>query len=214
MSPKALRGAFVSCYQVMITLGILIAYIVDYGTRNINGAAAYKIPIGLQVIWGAMLCIGTPFLPVSPRQSILRGDTEKARDVIARMHGIPMDDPLVQAYIDEISAKIEEEKHSGAGYLDCFNFSNDLKTGQRTLIGCGVQSFQQLTGANFIFVSLIPFLSIASAKVIYSTTAHLSLALSTPPSTPTSLRSSSVSSICSVHSPVSTASTASAADGQ
>lgn len=40
----------------MITLGILIAYIVDYGTKDINGAAAYKIPIGLQCIWGAILC--------------------------------------------------------------------------------------------------------------------------------------------------------------
>ncbi|KZP16666.1 general substrate transporter, partial [Athelia psychrophila] len=151
VSPKALRGAFVSCYQVMITIGIVIAYIVDYGTRNINGAAAYKIPIGLQVIWGVMLCAGTPFLPVSPRQSMLAGDVEKARDVIARMHGIPHDDPLVQAYIDEMAEKIEEEKHSGASYIDCFNFKNDLKTGQRTLIGCCVQSFQQLTGANFIF---------------------------------------------------------------
>lgn len=90
---------------------------------------------------------------MSPRQSILKGNTEAARNVIARMHGIPTDDLLVQAYIDEITAKIEEEKHSGASYIDCFNFKNDLKTGQRTLIGCCVQSFQQLTGANFIFVS-------------------------------------------------------------
>ena len=53
------------------------------------------------------------------------------------MHAIPLDDPLVQAYMDEIAAKIVEEKVSGAGYLDCFNFRNDLRTGQRTLIGCG-----------------------------------------------------------------------------
>ena len=78
---------------------------------------------------------GVPFLPQSPRQSILTGNPEDARSVIARMHGIPIDDPLVQAYIDEITEKIEEEKHSGASYLDCFNFCNDLKTGQRTLIG-------------------------------------------------------------------------------
>ncbi|ETW76260.1 MFS sugar transporter [Heterobasidion irregulare TC 32-1] len=151
ISPKALRGAFVSCYQVMITFGILIAYILDFACKRIDGTASYKIPIGLQIIWGAILCAGVPFLPQSPRQSILTGNPEDARSVIARMHGIPIDDPLVQAYIDEITEKIEEEKHSGASYLDCFNFRNDLKTGQRTLIGCFVQSFQQLTGANFIF---------------------------------------------------------------
>jgi hypothetical protein len=79
---------------------------------------------------------GVPFLPQSPRQSILNEHPEDARGVIARMHAIPLDDPLVQAYMDEIAAKIMEEKISGAGYLDCFNFTNDLKTGQRTLIGC------------------------------------------------------------------------------
>jgi MFS transporter, SP family, sugar:H+ symporter len=81
---------------------------------------------------------GVPFLPQSPRQSILNDHPEDARSVIARMHAIPLDDPLVQAYMDEIAAKIVEEKVSGAGYLDCFNFRNDLKTGQRTLIGCGI----------------------------------------------------------------------------
>ncbi|THH13065.1 hypothetical protein EW146_g7113 [Bondarzewia mesenterica] len=127
ISPKALRGAFVSCYQVMITFGILIAYILDLACKGIDGA-------------------GVPFLPRSPRESILNGDTEVARVVIARMHAIPVQDPLVQAYIDEITEKIEEEKHSGTTYLDCFDFRNELKTGQRTLIGCLVQSFQQLTG--------------------------------------------------------------------
>ena len=93
---------------------------------------------------------GVPFLPQSPRQSILNDQPEVARSVIARMHAIPIEDPLVQAYIDEITEKIIEEKHSGASYLDCFNFKNDLKTGQRTLIGCCVQSFQQLTGYDFL----------------------------------------------------------------
>lgn len=95
------------------------------------------------------------------------------------MHGIENDDPLVQAYIDEISAKIIEEKHSGAGYLDCFNFKNDLKTGQRTLIGMCVQSFQQLTGANFIFVSRVYFLRVVFYLLDHSTMEHLFSALST-----------------------------------
>ncbi|THH21042.1 hypothetical protein EW146_g432 [Bondarzewia mesenterica] len=146
ISPKALRGAFVSCYQVMITFGILVAYVLDLACKGIDGTASYKIPIGLQVIWGSILCAGVPFLPRSPRESILNGDIEVARVVIARMHAISVQDPLVQAYIDEIREKIEEEKHSGTTYLDCFDFRNEFKTGQRTLIGCLVQSFQQLTG--------------------------------------------------------------------
>ena len=35
-------------------------------------------------------------------------------------------------------------------YKDAFDFRSELRTGQRTLIGMFIQSFQQLTGANFI----------------------------------------------------------------
>ena len=99
---------------------------------------------------------GVPFLPQSPRQSILNEHPEDARSVIAQMHAISIDDPLVQAYMDEIAEKIVEEKVSGAGYLDCFNFRNDLKTGQRTLIGfvmsCrnGVRAELNLTFADVV----------------------------------------------------------------
>lgn len=67
------------------------------------------------------------------------------------MHAVALHHPLVEYTVKEIEEKIEEERGSGSGYLDCFNFKSDLQTGQRTLIGMGVQSFQQLTGANFIF---------------------------------------------------------------
>lgn len=67
------------------------------------------------------------------------------------MHAVALHHPLVEYTVKEIREKIEEERGSGSGYKDCFNFKSDLQTGQRTLIGMGVQSFQQLTGANFIF---------------------------------------------------------------
>lgn len=100
--------------------------------------------IGISTKQNYWIGAGVPFLPQSPRQSILKDHPEDARSVIARMHAIPLDDPLVQAYMDEIAAKIVEEKHSGAGYLDCFDFRNDLRTGQRTLIGCVSATLDEL----------------------------------------------------------------------
>lgn len=62
------------------------------------------------------------------------------------MHGVALHHPLVEYTVREIESKLEEEKASGSGYLDCFNFKNDIQTGKRTLIGMTVQAFQQLTG--------------------------------------------------------------------
>ena len=39
-------------------IGILIAYIVDYGTKDISNTAAFRIPIGLQILWSLILCAG------------------------------------------------------------------------------------------------------------------------------------------------------------
>lgn len=143
VSPKSLRGGFTSLYQLMITLGILLAYCLDYATHSINSTASYRIPIGIQILWALILASGCPFLPKSPRESVLNGKHDDARKTISRMHAVALHHPLVEYTVKEIEAKIAEERGSGSGYKDCFNFRNDLKTGQRTLIGMGVQMFQQ-----------------------------------------------------------------------
>jgi len=151
ISPKALRGAFTSTYQIMITLGIVLAYGVDYATAYRGDDSSYKIPIAVQIIWAGILALGTPFLPRSPRESVLNGNFEAAKRTVGTMHALQPDDPLVISIVEEIQAKIVEEKNHGASYKDAFDFRSELRTGQRTLIGMFIQSFQQLTGANFIF---------------------------------------------------------------
>lgn len=132
-----------------------MAYCVDYGTKDLTNSASYRIPIGLQCAWGLILAAGTPFLPKSPRESVLNGHPDNARKTIATMHAVALHHPLVEYTVKEIEDKIAEERGSGSGYLDCFNFKNELQTGRRTVIGMCVQSFQQLTGANFIFCRLL-----------------------------------------------------------
>lgn len=75
VAPKALRGALVSAYQVMITLGILIAYVAVYGTKDYSGSAAYRIPIGIQLAWSLILCAGCPCLFLCLHQFIADGCT-------------------------------------------------------------------------------------------------------------------------------------------
>jgi len=127
----------------MITLGILLAYIIDLGTKDISNSASYRIPIGLQILWGLILGAGCPFLPKSPREAIQKGNVEDARRTISSMHGVALHHPLVEYTVKEIQEKINVE--SSSSYLECFNFKSDLRVGQRTLIGMAVQSFQQLS---------------------------------------------------------------------
>lgn len=45
---------------------IFISYIVDLGTHSINNSASWRIPVGLQMVWGLILLSGIFFLPESP----------------------------------------------------------------------------------------------------------------------------------------------------
>ena len=55
ISPRRVRGALVSGYQFCITIGILLASCVDYGTQRYNSTGSYRLPIGMQMGWALIL---------------------------------------------------------------------------------------------------------------------------------------------------------------
>lgn len=69
VAPKAVRGAVVSGYQFCITIGLLLAAVVDNSTTNRMNSGAYRIAMGIQFAWALILGVGLFFLPESPRVS-------------------------------------------------------------------------------------------------------------------------------------------------
>lgn len=55
IAPRKVRGAIVSGYQFCITLGILLASCVVYGTQDLDNSGSYRIPIGIQWTWALLL---------------------------------------------------------------------------------------------------------------------------------------------------------------
>jgi len=150
-SPKWIRGAVVSLYQWAITIGLLIAAVVNNATQDRPGNDAWQIPVAMQFIWAAILSGGMYFLPESPRWLIKRGRDADASVSLCRITGLSKDDRLIQSELDEIRANLEAERALGTStYLDCFKLT-DNKILLRTLTGIFIQAWQQLTGINFIF---------------------------------------------------------------
>merc|ERR1712070_1094060 len=56
--PKKVRGALVAGYQFCITIGLLLAACVNYGVKEYQNSAEYRVPIGLQFIFGLVLGVG------------------------------------------------------------------------------------------------------------------------------------------------------------
>jgi SP family sugar:H+ symporter-like MFS transporter len=150
-APKWIRGAIVGLYQWAITIGILFSNIFNNATKNRPNHSSYRIPIGVQFIWAAVLAGGLAFLPESPRWLIKNQRDADAAQALSRLTSLPADHPEVLSELEEIRLNLKhEEEHCTGSYLDCFRAS-DNRIRFRTLSGIFLQAFQQLTGINFIF---------------------------------------------------------------
>ncbi|RMX92162.1 hypothetical protein D0868_13567 [Hortaea werneckii] len=169
--PKKVRGALVAGYQFCITIGLLLAACVNYGVKDYQGTAEYRVPIGLQFIFGLVLGGGLLFLPDSPRYYIKRGRVEQARKALSSVRGQPQDSEYVEAELAEIIANEEYERSlipAGSwinGWMNCFRGSvfKSNSNLRKTILGTSLQMMQQWTGANFIFYYSTPFLSSTGA---------------------------------------------------
>lgn len=147
-SPKWIRGAVVGAYQLAITIGLLLAAIVDNATKHRNDTGSYRIPIAVQFAWAIILFVGCIFLPETPRYMVKKGRPEDAAKSLSKLRRLDVEHPALLEELAEITANHEYELSLGkATYLDCFKGN----LGKRLFTGCALQALQQLTGVNFIF---------------------------------------------------------------
>ena len=81
-APARLRGGVSSFNQLMVTIGILVAYLVAAGFQDVPGT--WRWMLGLSVVPGLALAIGMLTVPASPRWLVSRGRDEDARCVLQR----------------------------------------------------------------------------------------------------------------------------------
>jgi len=138
VAPAEARGWQVSLFQLAITVGILLAYLVDYAFAQIQG---WRWMFGLAVVPAAIFGSGMLFLPESPRWLVRRGRREVARAMLARIRGTQD----VNEELLEIERSLAQAEESG-------RLSDLLAPSLRRslVIGIGLAIFQQITGINTV----------------------------------------------------------------
>lgn len=148
--PPVIRGVIVSSYQLLITLGIWTAEMVNWGTESKGNSASWRIPNGLTFAWALFLGVGIMLLPESPRYAYSRGRVDEARASIARLCGLPEDSKPVNDQISDLQAKLDEENKSAKAFQWSEIFTGPRMM-YRTLLGITLSAGQQLSGCNFFF---------------------------------------------------------------
>ena len=134
LSPPDIRGAIVFCFQLAITVGLFLAFLIN--ALFIDGNWRAMFAVGL--IPSILLWVGMLFLPSSPRWLILKGRVEEAKCVLEKLR---------QHNIDQELAEIQETaKHARGNWR--LLFSKHIRV--LVMITFGLFMFQQLSGINTI----------------------------------------------------------------
>lgn len=139
-APAHRRGMLVSLYQLAITIGIVSAYMVDYGFGD-----AWRYMFAAGIIPGIALGVGMALLMDTPRWLVSRGRSGEAVTAIARLRGLPASDPAVKQEVSEISVAVAADARRG-GWPDLFSPS----VRPALVVAMGLFFLQQLSGINAV----------------------------------------------------------------
>lgn len=85
VAPPRIRGTLITIYQLAITFGILVSYLVNYALHDVENNWRWMFGTGL--IPSVIFFIGLIFIPESPRWLVKAGFTDRAKAVLQRIGG-------------------------------------------------------------------------------------------------------------------------------
>ncbi len=138
MAPKRIRGALISMYQLMITIGIVAAFLSD---TLLSSGGHWRIMLGILAIPAALMFLGVSFLPKSPRWLIMNNKEGKALEVLSNLRS---SQEIAETEYNEIKTSLKTETPGGFALLKSSSFRKVI------ILGIILQAAQQFTGINVV----------------------------------------------------------------
>ncbi|WP_428375719.1 sugar porter family MFS transporter [Lichenicoccus sp.] len=132
------RGSMISTYQLMITVGILVAFISD---ALLSYSGAWRWMLGLVAVPGVLFLAGVFVLPDSPRWLMMKG---RRQDAVTVLNDLRPDSAAVQSEIKEIEDQLRQKQKGFAMFGANSNFRRSV------WLGVLLQVMQQFTGMNVV----------------------------------------------------------------
>ncbi|MDR1696550.1 MAG: sugar porter family MFS transporter [Endomicrobium sp.] len=158
MAPAKSRGTLSTLNQLMITIGILSAYIVNLIFAD--SAYGWRIMLGFAAIPAVILFVGTLYLPESPRWLICKGDENEGAEILRalRSHGAEQE-------ISDIKDACAKES---GGYKELM----EAWIRPALIIGIGLAMLQQFIGCNTVIYyapTIFSAIGLGNSSAILST---------------------------------------------
>ncbi|KAG5653194.1 hypothetical protein H0H81_001822 [Sphagnurus paluster] len=123
-SPKEVRGRITGLFQIMVAIGVMISYFINFGISEHvkTGPNVWRIPFGFQLVPAGIMLFGLLTVKESPRWLASVGRTQDALRNLAYLRKEPATSEAVAHEMAEIEAQIAEERaaREGLGLKEAF----------------------------------------------------------------------------------------------
>lgn len=140
------RGSLGTMFQLMITAGILLAYVsnLSFLHHNLLGIRDWRWMLGSALIPALVLFIGSIILPESPRYLVEKGKVDEARNVLHGLRAKTNEDPD-----KELEGIVKIAKEPKGGLKELFTIARPA-----VVVAIGLMLLQQLVGINSVIYFL------------------------------------------------------------
>ncbi|CDS09806.1 hypothetical protein LRAMOSA02483 [Lichtheimia ramosa] len=140
LSPRHIRGRLTTLNTLVVTFGQVIAYVINIAFSNVNEGWRYMF--GLAGIPALFQLVVMPFLPESPRRSVIVNQLDKAKASLRKVYGESVSESFLDKEVANIAHDVEITRSST--YKDFLLRENYWPL----IIACMLQAAQQFSGFN------------------------------------------------------------------
>ncbi|CAN1329074.1 Sugar transport protein 8 [Linum perenne] len=141
IAPANYRGGLNIAFQLLITLGILSANIVNFFTSKLH-PYGWRISLGGATIPAIVLLLGSFIIVETPTSLLERGKANEARSTLKKIRGVDN--------IDKEFSEIREAVEYAKQFKHPFRNLRKRQYRPQLICGMSMQVFQQLTGISVI----------------------------------------------------------------
>lgn len=157
-APATCRGSLISIYTWFIDAGAVTATGVIYHTYAKTDTGAWKIVMGLQMIFAILILATLPMIPESPRWLCMKGRRDEA---LAVLQSLRTTEETAELELLDIEAALEVHNNDSS-WADLFRGANL----RRTIISVAIPVIEAWQGLSFIGNYLVVFfISLGSTNV-------------------------------------------------
>ena len=142
MAPPKWRGAFNTSFQFFISIGVVVANCLNYGTAKLSWG--WRLSLGLAIVPSVVMTMGAFLISDTPSSLVERGKMAQARDSLQKARGKDIDIEPELAELIKISEAVKAVNEEP--FVTIF----ERQYRPHLVMALAIPFFQQLTGINII----------------------------------------------------------------